>query len=72
MNGGVILHVRMKKYHALMRDISVIILISTQLTFFNRNGKWGFDEITCVKNSQEGKGYTVKNVSTENIPHWVK
>ncbi|EPA9093379.1 hypothetical protein ACQ8AK_000827 [Enterobacter hormaechei] len=40
--------------------------------FFNRNGKWGFDEITCVKNSQEGKGYTVKNVSTENIPHWVK
>lgn len=28
--------------------------------FFNRNGKWGFDEITCVKNSQEGKGYTVK------------
>lgn len=40
--------------------------------FSNRNGQWGFDEIKCIKDPQGNDGYTVRNVSTENISPWVK
>lgn len=40
--------------------------------FSDRNGKWGFDEIKCIKGNQGNDGYTVKNVSEQTIPAWAK
>lgn len=40
--------------------------------FSDRNGKWGFDEIKCIKGNQGNDGYTVKNVSEQTIPTWAK
>lgn len=40
--------------------------------FSERNGKWGFDELKCIKNDQGGYQFKRKNVSTETLSDWVK
>ena len=40
--------------------------------FPERNGKWGFDELKCIKNEQGSYEFHKKNISTEMLSDWVK